>query len=368
MVPVTIADAHGTPLTSNTIAGSPSLSATSSNSAAVAVSVSQNPYAVTITPAATGTGTATLTLTESAATVGDGITATTQISAAFSLNPTPQALDNPLGVALDHQGNLWVANYGSGQVTEYAPPYTGNPIFALDGMAEPAGVDFDSTGDLLVSELGGNEIRVYAPPYANTPTATFSTGVSPFQMALDANGSLYVALASGTGIQVFNPPFTSSSTSAFTIINGIFAGYGLAFDGSGNLWFHDFGNGLIEYSPPFSASSNPGVIMTSGSFQDAGELAFDSSGNLYMANQAHQTILEVPPPFTTGSIASQSLTVSGNPYGVAVGPNDVFGSSLAGHVYEYAFPLTGTSTPVATLAGKRSSNPQALIKRLGVAR
>ncbi len=96
-VPVTVSDAHGTAMTSNAVSGSPTLSVSSDNTAAVTVSVTQNPYAVVITPAASGTGTAHVTLTATPANAGDGLAAT-QMSAAVSLNPTPQALNAPVGV------------------------------------------------------------------------------------------------------------------------------------------------------------------------------------------------------------------------------------------------------------------------------
>jgi hypothetical protein len=366
-VPITVSDAHGTPMTSNAVSGSPTLSVSSDNTAAVTVSVTQNPYAVVITPAASGTGTAHVTLTATPANAGDGLSAT-QMSAAVSLNPAPQALSGPIGMALDRQGNLWVTSIGSGQVTEYAPPYTGSPVFAVDGLFTPVGVLFDSAGDLLVSEFGNNDVRVYAPPYADTPTATIATGLQPFQMALDASGSLYVGITGGIGVQVFNPPFTSSSTLAYTIANGMGGGFGLAFDGSGNLWYHDRTAGIIEYSPPFSAASAPVTIMNNGSFQNLGDMAFDASGNLYLTNLGGN-VQEVSPPFAPASTAFQTLAVPGNAYGIAATANDVFVSNLNGGVSQYALPITGASTPITTtLAGKRSAFPQAFTARFGAAR
>ena len=36
--------------------------------------------------------------------------------------------NQPVALAIDAQGNLYVANYGNSTVTEYAPPYAGNVV------------------------------------------------------------------------------------------------------------------------------------------------------------------------------------------------------------------------------------------------
>jgi hypothetical protein len=369
-VPVTISDAHGTALTSNSISGSPTLSVSSDNTAAVTVSVTQNPYTVVITPAASGTGTAHVTLTATAANAGDGIATTTQVSAAISVTAAPGPLNLPVGMTFDAQGNLWVASFGSNQVTEYVPPSFATPVFAVrNSVAGPIHPIFDASGNLLVSEVNANKILVFAPPYNGAPTATITSVAGPFQMAFDSSGNLYVASAGVSGaISVLTPPFTSSSTPVYSITTGLNTGYGLAFDASGNLWFHDSAAGIVEFTPPFSASSLPGVDMSNVSLAGFGELAFDSSGNLYAGSSAG-TLTEVSPPFTNGSTASQTLAVPGTPYGVAVTANNIFVSQFSsGQVLEYAFPFTGSSSPVRTLAGSRSAAPQALMGPFGRAR
>jgi len=50
-----------------------------------------------------------------------------------------------------------------------------------------------------------------------------------------------------------------------------------------------------------------------------------------------------------------------HPYVLAIAGNNLVVSNFSGfHIYEYSLPLTGTSTPVLTLARQRSSNVQAL--------
>jgi sugar lactone lactonase YvrE len=90
-------------------------------------------------------------------------------------------LDNPLGIAVDGTGYIYVANYGntdggptnSGtRVVVYAPGASGNAVPArviTGGMAEPTGLAVDATGALHVANFPFNYLTVFAPG-ANGPS------------------------------------------------------------------------------------------------------------------------------------------------------------------------------------------------------
>lgn len=368
-IPLTVADTHGTPLANNTIAGSPTISASSDTTANLTVTVTQNPYAIVVTPVANGS--ANVTITATSASAGDGISSTTQSIIAFTVNAPPPTLNEPLGMTFDTSGNLWVANYGGNAITEYVSPYTRSPIFSVsNSLSGPAGVIFDSNNDLIVSNYNNNTISVFAPPYTGTPV-TFAAGTAygePFQMAIDGSGKLYVT-TSDYAISVFTPPFTSSSTPSYSITNGVQIGYGIAFDGSGNLWYMDESLGIEEYTPPFSASSAPALVMNNASLRGFGNLAFDASGNLYYTNEYPTAVGIVAPPFTSGSTGTTFGSWS-TPYGIAVHGSDVFGANFGSNtISEFALPVNGSSSPVATVMGlQRSSGSQSLALPRGAAR
>lgn len=92
---------------------------------------------------------------------------------------------------------------------------------------------------------------------------------------------------------------------------------GIAFDKSGNLWVADTGfNRLLEFSPPFTSgekatlvlgqddfvSTNPALSAT-GLDQPYG-LAFDNDGNMWVADTNNNRIVEYKTPFTNGETSS----------------------------------------------------------------
>ncbi len=92
---------------------------------------------------------------------------------------------------------------------------------------------------------------------------------------------------------------------------------GIAFDKSGNLWIADTGfNRLLEFSPPFTigekarlvlgqddfVSTNPALSAT-GLDQPYG-MAFDNNGNIWVADTNNNRIVEYKTPFTNGEKVS----------------------------------------------------------------
>jgi sugar lactone lactonase YvrE len=97
----------------------------------------------------------------------------------------------------------------------------------------------------------------------------------------------------------------------------------VASDSAGNLWVADQGSSrVLEYKPPFSSGENASVEIGQTSFTSTPmtcdspadndlcgpwSLAFDPSGNLWVLDGANNRILEYKPPFTNGESASVVL-------------------------------------------------------------
>jgi len=77
----------------------------------------------------------------------------------YELHNSPR-LNRPAQMALDHAGNLWVANINAWRITEYAPGASGNvkPIRVIEGdktgLLQPAGIAVDGDGNVYVSNFG----------------------------------------------------------------------------------------------------------------------------------------------------------------------------------------------------------------------
>ncbi len=83
----------------------------------------------------------------------------------------------------------------------------------------------------------------------------------------------------------------------------------LAFDSSGNLYVANDGNTVSEFAPGSTTAS----ATYSAGVSEPDALAFDSSGNLYVANSGNSTVSEFSPSVTTptaGGVVIQSSVES----------------------------------------------------------
>jgi len=108
------------------------------------------------------------------------------------------------------------------------------------------------------------------------------------------------------GIMVFN---TSGGTGS-VFATGITAPMGLAFDSSGNLYVSDQAGGNIK---KFDSSGGTGTVFATGLTGPCG-LAF-SDGNLYVANAGNSTILKFNSSGQVSTFTSTNLLAS--PFGLA---------------------------------------------------
>jgi sugar lactone lactonase YvrE len=274
----------------------------------------------------------------------------------------PTGLTAPSAVAFDSSGNLWVADWGNSRVLEFKAPFTtgeaaslviGHPDFTSSGSATtstgltaPSAVAFDPSGNLWVADWGNNRILEFKAPFTTGEAAslvigqtdftrsggrTTSAGLAyPSAVAFDSSGNLWVADSGNNRILEFEAPFTAgeaasllmgqpdlTSNASATTSTGLNNPTGLAFDSSGNLWVADSGNNrMLEFKAPFTTGEAASLVIGQTDFTSSGSattstglfypsaVVFDSSGNLWVADSGNNRILEFEAPFTTGEAAS----------------------------------------------------------------
>jgi sugar lactone lactonase YvrE len=224
---------------------------------------------------------------------------------AVTLAASAGSLSEPSGLAFDANGNLWVANLTGNTVVEFTASQlaaSGSPtpavtISAASGsLADPVGIAFDASGDLWVANTNGNTIVEYtpsqlsasgAPAPAVTLSATASSIVGPLTIAFDASGKLWVANgdnAQNTVVAFSTSQLAASGSPAPVVTLSANAGSlanpaGLAFDASGDLWVSNAtGASIVEFSASQIASSGspvPTTSITSASVSEPFGLAFD---------------------------------------------------------------------------------------------
>jgi streptogramin lyase len=103
---------------------------------------------------------------------------------------TNYSLNAPQGLALDANGNLYVANTGASQVLVYNTSYAQLPAKTIThNVVNPSSLAFDGNGNLWVANAGNNTLTKYGPLGAQEGTPV---GGIPCAIAIDGLGDLWV--------------------------------------------------------------------------------------------------------------------------------------------------------------------------------
>ena len=205
------------------------------------------------------------------------------------------SLSDPVEIALDSSGNLYVADYGNSRVMFYPAgstsatqvygqggSFTSNIVnnggISANSLNQAQAVALDASDDLYVADIYNNRVLFYP---ANSTTATqvygqggsFITGTinnggvsasslnNPLALTVDGNGGLYVVDRSNNRVLFY--PFGS------TIANRVYGQSG---------------------SFTSNAQNNGGV--SANSFSGPWSVALDTSGNVYVADYGNSRVLE----------------------------------------------------------------------------
>ncbi len=188
-----------------------------------------------------------------------------------------QGVTFPQGLWMESSGKLWAANYGAHTVTWFAPN-SSVPGGFLNGLGKPFAVTVDHKGVVYVADQGAQDIAIYNPG-ATKPSRSVSCGGLPQFMAVDAADNLYVSCVGQTeGVVEFAPGATTGTP---LTLNGLNFPRGIAFDASGNMYVADMLDSTIFVYAP--GSSNPLRTITSG-LSGPEQITIGASGRLYVAN------------------------------------------------------------------------------------
>ena len=262
----------------------------------------------------------------------------------------------PTGLAIDPQGNLFVADAGDNLIREISPAGAVTTVAGsdttgyVDGLGpaaaffNPMGLAVDGNDNIYVADAGNNLIRLIksggsVSTFAGTINTGTSTTLSPFNnptgVALGPNGSILVANYLDDDILQVSSAGTVSTFAGRDTIQGSGNGTALsatfyypnsvATDANGNVYVSDGVNNLIRKIDvngnvsTLAGSGVPGAIDSTGvnaSFNGPAGLAVDASGNVYVADSNNNEIRKITPAGVVTTIAGTGLQGSQN--GIAV--------------------------------------------------
>jgi hypothetical protein len=242
-------------------------------------------------------------------------------------------LCNPQGLALDGDGNLYVADQNNSRVLEYNLP-----------------LSTYTTADMVIGQTNFESINCDFNPTAETLCF-------PHAVALDGPGNLYVADSGNDRVLEFKAPLSTDMAAALLVgqpnfgsavcsgpmrgaVNAktLCAPFDVAVDGVGNLYVADLPSSrVLEYTAAVSTGDKTAdlVFGQSGKFNSdtcfngthgnavsaeglcmPAALALDAAANLYITDTNNNRVLEYDQPIS--QVASPTPSASPTPNGAKI--------------------------------------------------
>jgi streptogramin lyase len=215
-------------------------------------------------------------------------------------------LSTPKGIGIDPNGNAWIANSGSQSVVQVSNNGVFSTPTTLPHLAQPTDVVIDSNGHVIVSDFGPSSTGgIEILQQADGSEVTYSTAgaAHPSVLALDAGHNIWEL--DSTTAQIYDLTSTGAAgTAAGTGISipNTYQIQSMAIDGLGNVFvpscYTTCTGVTTDPADAIFILTNTGTELTSAkglqspSLSNPVSIAFDESGNAWVANAGNGFITE----------------------------------------------------------------------------
>ena len=249
------------------------------------------------------------------------------------VTPLGGGFSNPLGVAVDSGGNVYVTDSGNAAVKEIPPGCTSSACVTTlgGGFTSLWGVAVDLNGNIYVTDVNGQGdswVKEMPPGCASSSCVTTVGGdfAYPEGLAVDELGNVYVADYKNTAVKTM-PPGCTSSGCVTTLGGGFHAVTGVAVDRDGNIYVADpFNNSAVKKMSQSCTAANYAnhlctITTLGGGFDIPYGVAADGGGKVYVADSSDNTVKRILPGCTSSSCVSGLGAGFNMPRAVAVDKN-----------------------------------------------
>lgn len=247
----------------------------------------------------------------------------------------------PSRIAVDGSGNVFV--YDGTQILKETPSVNGYKSSSILANNHLNGMTVDGYGNIYVSDDWFSIVRKETPtPAGYVETTVPSTGLlDPFAVAVDGDGNVYIA--DPNNLRIVKETFSAGKyTQSIIPSTGLTDNaQWIAVDAINNLYISDFGSKLILKETLSSSGYTQSTVPATGLNSPAG-IAIEQTGNIFIADTNNNQILK------ENFAGVGPLTFASTAYGVASpdSPKSITVQNSGNDTLTFPIPATGTNPSI----------------------